>query len=330
VTTQARPTTVLILGTGSIGRRHLELFRAMPGVRAIAVPTRPARAAELRAEGFDSCESLAEALALAPDGAVIATDTGRHVEDALGCLERCPVLVEKPLAVDADGGRRIVAAARDRARMAFVGCNLRLDEGLVWLRARLPAIGRIDTADAECLSWLPDWRPTRSHVDGYAARVGEGGVLRDLIHELDYLHWMLGPMARVSATLENRGLLGLPPGVEETAWLWLITRSGVRASLRLSYAVRPTSRRLRIFGERGMLEWDLIQRRARHCDTRGDEVASHTWAGVADTYRTQATAFVAALRSGDPGPLVAADEGVATLAIADAARASGGGFVEVT
>ncbi len=35
-------------------------------------------------------------------------------------------------------------------------------------------------------SWLPDWRPDRDYRESYSARLDEGGVLRDLVHEIDY------------------------------------------------------------------------------------------------------------------------------------------------
>ena len=49
----------------------------------------------------------------------------------------------------------------------------------------------------ECQSWLPYWRPERDYRESYSARADEGGVLRDLVHELDYAIWAFGgPVGR--------------------------------------------------------------------------------------------------------------------------------------
>src|SRR6185503_7423204 len=112
----------------------------------------------------------------------VATDTGRHVADAIEALATCPVLVEKPLAADAPSARAIAARAAETGHRVHVACCLRFNPGLAWLRERLPNIGDVRLVDVECLSWLPDWRPGRDPRQGYAARAAEGGVLRDQTH----------------------------------------------------------------------------------------------------------------------------------------------------
>src|SRR5262249_17829484 len=144
------------------------------GVSVVAVPVRPERVAALCAEGFDAVARLEEALARGLDGALIATDSGRHEIDALAALGAgCHVLVEKPLTPTRDGCLRILEAARAARRRVHVACNLRFDEGLRWIRDRVASLGRLRLADAECLSWLPAWRPGRAPLQGYAARSGE-------------------------------------------------------------------------------------------------------------------------------------------------------------
>lgn len=311
---------VLVLGTGSAGVRHLKLLAASGAVRAVAVPVRAARAEELRREGFEAIDDLARALALGPAGAVIATDSGRHVEDAEACLAVCPVLVEKPLAVNAELARRAAASAKRAGHAMHVACCLRFDAGLRWVKERVPQLGRIRHADAECLSWLPAWRPGRDMLAGYAARAGEGGVLLDLVHEIDYLSWMLGAPSDVQGSLENRGIVGLPEGVEETARLSLRHAGGIVSTLRLSYAVRPPTRRLRLWGEEGQLEWNGVDRHARHVDIAGSVIAETRWTGPDEMYRAQADAWLGSLK-GRPSPeLVGADEGVSAVAVCDAAR----------
>jgi predicted dehydrogenase len=312
----------MVLGTGSIGMRHLNLLTSMEDVQVTAVPTRPGRAAELRAQGIDARESIEEALALAPVGAVVATDTGRHVRDGLKCVSICHLLVEKPIAATLATARELLAAADSQGQRVHVACCLRFDESLAWVKAQLPKLGSIHSADAECLSWLPTWRSGRDHRDSYAARPGEGGVLLDLTHEIDYCLWLFGPVREVAADLENRGITGLPAEIEESARLELIHRSGLRVTLRLSYAIRPPSRRLRIWGELGSLEWDGLARRSRLLDTSGRELARHESRDPNDMYQKQTLAWVDFLRGSVAERLVDGEVGAQAVAVCDASRRS--------
>lgn len=314
---------VIVIGTGSIGMRHLGVLRSMPGIEVSAVPMRAGRAAELRGTGIQAFDDLPAALASRPDGAIVATDTGRHVSDALACLGAgCEVLVEKPLASNASDGHTVAARARTLGLRVSVACCLRFDAALSWTRARLPDIGRVTLADFECLSWLPDWRPGRDHRAGYAARPGEGGVLLDLVHELDAAAWLFGPAATVHAVLENSGAVDLPAGIEDTALLLTTHAGGLAVTTRLGFASRIASRRLRVWGDRGLLEWDGISRRARQVDPTGREVAALASPGPDAMYGAQAEAWIGSLGGHAPAPLATLEEGIAVLATCDAARRS--------
>lgn len=308
---------VAVFGTGSIGMRHLKLLRSIEGIVPLAVPARAGRLAELRSQGFEAA-TIEEAARTRLLGAIIATDTGRHVEDALR-VSSSPLLVEKPIAPSVESA----TVLDPLASRIHVACVLRFDEGLAWVSSRLPAIGPVQLADVECLSWLPSWRPGTDYTRGYGARPGEGGVLLDLIHEIDYCQWLFGPVRRLSARLENAGLLGLPPRVEETAVLTLEHQGGTVVSMRLSYAVRPTSRRLVVHGAKGRLQYDLVARHAQHLDVEGREVETFDAPGLESMYRAQAEAWLGHVRTGkaDPRLTVFAD-GCRDVAVCDAARRS--------
>jgi predicted dehydrogenase len=230
------------------------------------------------------------------------------------------VLVEKPLAPSQGEAARILAAAHEHGRRVHVACCLRFDPGLLWLASELPQVGRLRLADVECLSWLPAWRPGRDPAQTYAARPGEGGVLLDLIHEIDYTAWLLGPHGSVQATLSNQGVVGLPAAIDETALLSLRSAGDLPVTMRLSYAIQPASRRLRIFGERGALEWDFLARRARRLQVSGAEAATFAWPDPAQMYVAQARAWVASLQGQAAPALADGAQGLHAVAVCDAAR----------
>jgi predicted dehydrogenase len=310
--------TIAVLGTGSMGTRHLRVAREIPGVGVIAVPTRAERQRELATGGYDTAVSLAEAARRGATLCIVATDTERHGADTLAAFD-CgfDVLVEKPLALDAPGAAALCDAAAGVRRRLFVGCVLRFAESLGRFRALLPAIAPIHSVRIACQSYLPDWRPQRGYHESYSARSG-GGVLRDLIHEIDYAGWLFGWPAAVQAVVLNTGQLSIT--AEETAEL-LWTADGSRSvSVGVDYLTRPTRRRMLACGAGGTLEWDGVDG-AVTVALAGDSLRRIETPDTRDRMvRDEIEAFVRSAR-GTPDPrLATGEEGARALAVCDAAR----------
>ena len=309
--------TVAVIGTGSAGRHHLEALRATPGVRSIAVPIRRSREAELVAEGYVAAGGIEEAAEAGATRVIVATDTARHLSDALAGIDAgCDVLVEKPLARDAIEAGKLVPAAAKAGRKLYVGCILRFSDSLGTFRSMLEDLGALHAVRIECRSYLPAWRTDRPYRESYSADANEGGVLRDLIHEVDYAGWIFGWPASVEGRLRNLGRLGIE--AEEAADLAWETPAGCRVTIGLDYLSRPARRRMQAFGEGGTLEWDGISRTVRLDNESGRcrEVVSSE--SPEARFRKQAEAF---LGMGDEEAATGLD-GWRALAVCDAARKS--------
>jgi len=251
-----RDLLVVVRGTGSIGCRYLRVLRDRLGVRVVAVPTRPARIRELLEQGVEAVGSVNEIDHSGRVACIVATDTGRHVSDAIELLHLGDVLIEKPISATTRGLTRLMLSVQTSGRRAYVAHHLRFAAGLAYVRSALPSLGAIDAVRVVCQSFLPDWRPHRHYRHSYAARPDEGGVLRDLVHEIDYVGSLLGFPSRVFAMLRNRARLGI--AAEEAADLLWVSPAGASVSVRLDYITRHARRTLWIGGERGDLEWDLL------------------------------------------------------------------------
>ena len=309
----------VVLGTGSIGMQHLRTFQSLRKIKILAAPIRSERLPALNGAGFITCKDLSEAAKKGATLAIIATDTSRHIGDLRDALKAgLHVLVEKPISPTVAGTssmRRIVRRAR---RQVFVGCVLRFSESLHQFRAWLPRIGSIHSVRIECQSYLPDWRPHRPYQNSYSARRDEGGVLRDLIHEIDYAGWLYGWPGALQARLNNLGRLGIES--EEVADLSWETTSGTLVSINLDYLTRPSVRKMRALGERGILEWNGITQRVRFEPAKGkprEFVSSQT---REELFLAQAKAVVQACRGKVDERLASLDDGIKAIAICDAVR----------
>ena len=320
VGTESEP-RVVVCGTGSIGFRHLRVLRDSLQVRPVALPTRSSRISELGSKGYDAVSSWENVAIDKPWFAVIATDTGRHLTDATKALELgADVLIEKPISSSTEGLRELKELAERVRRRVFVACNLRFDAGLKLFRRHLPEIGRVQSVRIECQSFLPDWRPETDYRRSYSARAEEGGVLRDLIHEIDYALWLFGTPQKLFAKLKNTGALEIAS--DESADILWESPSGTTVSIRLDYLARVARRKMHAYGELGELEWDYIE---KWVSLKQPGKAVQTWAinqERDEMMRDQLAAFVGSAGADLESSLATLEEGATAIAICDTARRS--------
>ena len=226
---------ILLAGAGLVGRRHVGALAAASGVSLAAIAdTDPA------AEGFAaSCAvprhaSLAAALeAGGVDGVILATPNRLHRPGALEAIAAgVPVLVEKPLASSVAEGEAIVAAAERAGVGLATGHHRRHNPLIAAARSRVDdgAMGRIVAAHA--FAWL---RKPDDYFDvPWRREPGAGPVLVNLIHDIDLLHHLVGPITEVSAVTAN---VARGHAVEDTAVAALRFENGALGTLTVSDAI---------------------------------------------------------------------------------------------
>src|ERR1700691_4579793 len=183
---------VAVVGQGSIGRPHPEIGLALGHELTVYDPD-PAKTPPSGARTAASVRECVEGA----DAAIVASPSSGHVGHARTAIKLgVPVLVEKPLALDAAHAAELDCLAQARGTMLSVAMNLREHPGVRALSALMAegATGSVLRASAWCGSWLPGWRPAGDYRKSYSARseLG-GGVLLDVaVHELDYLLQLIG------------------------------------------------------------------------------------------------------------------------------------------
>jgi predicted dehydrogenase len=310
---------ILVLGAGSIGRRHATNLAAA-GARVLVTDPDAARAAEVADAAVDPDAAAIETIAFdldalpAVDGIVVASPTRHHLDHARRAVDHgVRVLVEKPLAERSAEVADLVDRAGDQL---MVGYNLRLHAPIARLveGVRAGRVGRPLSYRLWFGSFLPDWRPDVDYRATYSARADlGGGVLNDAIHELDLAVWLAGPDLTVRGALVAR-LGGLEIDVEDTVRALLTTPDGVPVELALDYLSRTYRRGIEVIGSEATLRLDWARA------TLETEAADTP---VAESYVREAEAFLRFVRDGTPPPVDGA-AGLASLRLADAIRAAGG------
>ena len=285
----------------------------------VAVPKRPHRVRELADEGYSTARQLDEAVSLGVSLCIVATDTGSHIADGLSAVNHgLDVLVEKPLGMEAQEASHLRDYAKQVHRNVFVGCVLRFSESLNIFRDLLDEVGRLHSVRIECQSYLPDWRPDRPYQQSYSARPKEGGVLLDMVHEIDYAGWLFGWPAKLNARLSNLNVLDIE--AEEVAEISWQTPAGCVVSINLDYLSRPARRRVRASGERGTIEWDGIAGTVTLMVAGAPDRVLESSQTRNEMFTAQACAFVNAGGAVFDSRLATADDGVKSLAVCGAAR----------
>jgi predicted dehydrogenase len=314
-----KTTQIAVLGTGSIGSRHLDVLNAADGFSTIAVPLRPGRARELANQGQETAAGLAEAADMGAGICVIATETGRHLEDGILALDHgFDLLVEKPLTPTAPDSKDLLSHAKSVGHSLYVGCVMRFSESLGTFREYLAQIGQLHSVRIECQSYLPEWRPQRSYLESYAARNNEGGVLLDLIHEVDYAGWIYGWPQAVQGRVRNLGRLGI--AADEAVELSWESPACCLVSINLDYLSRQPRRIMRAYGSLGTIEWEGFGGTVTLMVEGEERKIVESQQARNDTFLAQMQAFVEALQGAHDPRLATAEEGAWGLAVCDAAR----------
>lgn len=293
---------ILIIGTGSIGRRHIRNLQTLIEYPEFILLRDDARLDDFSAElGAIVVGTFDAAIALHPDLAVIATPSMRHLEALQALLPaQIPCYVEKPvITTDAQAAElEQLLASLSVHPATLVGCNLRHLPSLQRVRTLLQtgAIGRPVRASLQVGQWLPDWRPEQDYRQSYSADPARGGgVALDLVHELDAARWLFGEFDQVCAVGGRYSRLEI--GSEDSAAIILGRATGPAVAVGLDYVARKPMRRYEIIGDEGSLIWDLIERRLEHVSSNGTELLDCGEGGfdVATTYVTAMTQMLAAI-----------------------------------
>lgn len=320
---------ILIIGHGSIGKRHLRIAReTLPHADIRILRHQPCMETPKFADGCFA--NLTEACTFEPQAAVIANPAPFHLDTALTLTAAdCHLLVEKPLSHTAKSIETLLHKVNAHNLILQVGYNLRYLPSLIQFRdlIRVGTIGRVLKVHGEIGQYLPSWRPDTDYRQGVSARrdLG-GGVLLELSHEIDYLRWIFGEVAWINAWQGRQSALEID--VEDSVHLTLgfvpgAKRNAPVAFINLDFIRHDTTRRCTAIGEKGSIRWDGLTGKIEERPARSREwlqVYNHP-IQPDNSYRDQWLNFIACIQTGST-PQVTGEDGLAVMRIIEAARAS--------
>lgn len=252
---------ILLIGPGSIGLRHLRNLITL-GYSKVSIVSRSGALPE-EFSHLTVYSSLPTALAAdAFDAAIVCTPTSFHTSAVKGLLEArvANIYIEKPVSNSFAQVEELLALEKTYPNNIIVGYDLHFDPGLQKVRELLQSniIGKVVSVNARVGQYLPAWRPNEDYRKGMSARVETGGgVMLDLVHEFDYLLWLLGPINNVACRYCNSGALEIE--TEDVSEVLISFSSGALGTIHLDYLQQKLVRDCMVTGHNGTIFWDLAE-----------------------------------------------------------------------
>jgi len=308
--------TILVVGCGSIGERHLRCLQRTRHAEVVACDTNPTLLNRITTQyGVTGVGDFLDALSTHRfDGIVICTPAHTHLDLALAGLKHgAGLLIEKPLSTSLDK----VPAVRDEIAKGgrFVGVAY-VYHFMPWIQEarqilRSGELGRLLQASVVAGQHFPTFRPAYRDIY-YAHHETGGGAIQDaLTHVVNAIEWLIGPAIKVFCDAAHLALDGVT--VEDT--VNVAARHGeTMVNYSLNQFQAPNESSIQLHGENGSLKieghaqrWGVFRRGAGDWEW-------HTAAPLErdDLFVAQSNAFLDGL-DGKPSDLCTFEEAVQTL-----------------
>lgn len=237
---------VLIVGYGSIGKRHSKNCAALG--HNVEIYSKHLRKTKPKKKQYDLI--------------VIASKTSDHLNDIKKFKNLSKnFFIEKPLAITEKDGR--VMKKKLKGKKIVMGYCLIFHPIIKKVEKILEQkkLGRIFLVQIHCGNYLPNWRK-RDYRKGYSANKKEGGgVLLDLIHEINYSQYLFPePIQQIIGYSDKISNLKITS--EDTA-LIILKQKNKYIHVSLNYWQKKAERYIKIYGEKDILYTDLLNNKIK-------------------------------------------------------------------
>ena len=303
MTADNQPLKVGVAGLGVMGRNHARVLSEIKDAELVCAFDPDAPTAEAaRAYGAEPVTTPEAFVDAGLDAAIVATPNRHHADLGVALLEKgISVLVEKPIAADIEGARRMIDAAKASGATLMVGHVERFNPAV---EAVKKAIAGDDIISIQI-----------TRVGPFPARMGEVGVVIDLaVHDIDIIRHLTGS----EITEVQPQLARARAEREDTALLQFRTDRGVIAQINTNWVTPYKARILQVATQQKFVVADLITRQVQEFfayekDGSYSTRTLHTWPN--EPLKAELTAFLDAVRN-KTAPPVTGEDGLANLEVA--------------
>ena len=248
---------ICFFGMGSIGKKHLKNLVKILNERKtefkIDVVKRKKELDDDVKEYIDNVHKIDEFIPSFYDIVFIVNDTSVHIE-TLNLMKDYSnnFFIEKPLSLNLNG----FELKNYKNKKIYIACPMRYSSVMDYLKKNID-FTKVYSVRAICSTYLPDWRPTIDYRNNYSAKkeLG-GGVTLDLIHEWDYLTYLIGFPEKIFNL--NKKVSHLEISSDDLS-VYIAEYNDKLVELHLDYFGRTPTRKAEFFLKEGTIVGDFIE-----------------------------------------------------------------------
>jgi len=254
--------TALIIGSGSIGQRHIRNLRKIGIDCIVALRSKKGHFKKLPEDlNITEVDNWEDALFSNPDIAIISNPSSMHIETARKVIGHVKgVFIEKPLSNSTSECQYLIDMFNENKVVSFVGHNMMFHpivENIIKFYKKND-IGEVINIQCQVGQWLPDWHPYEDYKKAYYARKDlGGGVALTLIHEIHLALELAGLPVSVVGEVSKYNKLDLE--VDVCSDLMIKHKTGAVSQIHLDYIQQPSHRSGLITFEMGWLSYDFTR-----------------------------------------------------------------------
>lgn len=251
---------VCFIGLGSIATRHIKNLKDIFGDKIEIDVLRSGNGKLLD----DTLQSMIErvyydyeSLPKGYDVMFVTNPTRLHYETLQKVQEHAKhFFIEKP--VFETGKEDTTALQLKKDSIYYVASPLRYTNVIQYLKENVD-FNEVYSMRCISSSYLPDWRPGTDYRNTYSAKkeLG-GGVSIDLIHEWDYICYLVGQPDKVHSFIGRKSKLEID---SEDLAVYIAEYSDKFVELHLDYLGRKTIRKIELFTKDDSIEADLVEQK---------------------------------------------------------------------
>ena len=318
---------VLVIGYGSIGKRHVNNLSKLRNIDQIIVCSNHLDSFQSHPEKekLKLVRSLEELSSMMRNGrqfgfAIVANETYKHVETAnVLANSGIHLFIEKPLSHSLKDAISLKKIAESKNIKIFVAYNFRYLGALQYIKDQISSgvIGSLYFAEIEVGQYLPSWRPLSDYRESYSARKEQGGgSALDLSHEIDYMRYLFGDP--VSWKIMKSKVSDLDINSEDIFKGIYRFLSGFLCSVHTDYIRHNKKRGINIVGSKGTLECDFIKKYIKMQKNSGEIslVEDAHLFDVDESYKSELNHFIECMEK-DKTPQITLDDGIEMLKLVE-------------
>ncbi|MEF8847730.1 MAG: Gfo/Idh/MocA family oxidoreductase [Candidatus Thermoplasmatota archaeon] len=235
---------ILFFGLGSIGKRHARLIEKYYNHDLFAYRTKKGQEEnDLSIQEFYDYE---KAFSIQPDIVFITNPTFLHIDTAMKCADRgIDMFIEKPLSNDFDRIEELKEKVKEKNLFVYIAHCMRFHPVIHYLKENID-VDQVMYTKTTATSYLPNWRSKQKYHKSFSVDSKKGGgVLLELIHEIDYNNWLFGDIEKITGSYGK--ISDFKSDCEDFAELFIIHKNDILGNIHLDWFSYNNERRVQIY-----------------------------------------------------------------------------------